>query len=131
MKFWLFFISYLVSVQCVWAEFNDPMRPPAYALEKFRLLKLKQTKRVIRKKIKSSAKDAWVLNSILYSSQRKHAIINDQLVKKGEMIKGAKLIRLKADSVRLLAKGKFIDLKIYADQPDIKLIKKSLAEKKI
>jgi len=107
------------------------MRPPAFALEKFRLLKIKQSNSLIKKSTKPLVKDVWVLNSILYSSQRQHAIINDQLVKKGETIKGAKLIRVKPDSVRLLAKGKFIDLKIYGSKTNFKSIKKHITEQKI
>jgi len=107
------------------------MRPPPYALEKFRIEKLKLNGSVNKKVIKPIKKVTWELNSILFSGQRKHAIINNQLVKKGEMIKGAKLIRLNHDSVQLLSKGKIIDLKIYADKKNFKSIKKSLSEKKI
>lgn len=131
MKFWLLLIISLILTQSVRAEFNDPMRPPAYALKKFSLQKIKNKELAINKSAKPLKKDVWVLNSILYSSHRQHAIINNQLVKKGDMIKGAKLVRLKPDSVRLLSKGKAIDLKIYGSNADFKSIKKSLNEKKI
>lgn len=113
------------------AEFYDPMRPPAYALEKFRLQKIKNTGSVIKQSVKPTIKEVWVLSSILYSSDRQHAIINNKLVKKGEMIMGAKLVGLAPGSVRLLSKGKFIDLKVYDTDENFKSIKKSLKEKKI
>ncbi len=118
-------------MQSALAEFSDPMRPPEYALKKFRLEKIKKTKPVVKKSVQPVKKESWVLNSILYSSHRQHAIINNQLVKEGEIIKGAKVIRLKADSVRLLSKGKIIDLTLYDAQNKIKSIKKSLNEKRI
>ena len=137
MKFWLklliLSLSCLLPTHSVLAEFSDPMRPPAYALEKFRLQKIKNLPPVIKKIAKPLKKNTWVLNSILYSSHRQHAIINNQLVKKGESIQGAKLVRLTVDSVRLLLKGKVIDLKIYDAKvrANIKSIRKSLNEKKI
>jgi hypothetical protein len=110
------------------ADFNDPMRPPPYALNKFRLEKLQLNKPQNQsKKIKQQKQSPWVLSSILFSRQRQHAIINNQLVKKGETIKGAKLIRLKPGSVRLLVNGKVIDLSL---RKQLKTVKKSLSEKK-
>lgn len=131
MKYWIFFLVCLGMTQSAWAEFKDPMRPPAYALEKYRLMKIKNIRPVIDKKVTPKAKDTWVLNSILFSSQRQHAIINNQLVKKGEMIKGARLVLLKPEGVRLLAKGKYIDLRIHGAAVSSGSIKKSLTEKKI
>jgi len=132
-KYWLLPLCFFITTHAVWAEFSDPMRPPAFALEKFRLEKIKNKVELNRKPVKSQKKDPWVLNSILYSSQRKHAIINNQLVRKGEFVKGAKLVRLQPDSVRLIKKGKIIDLTIYglSGKGNFKLIKKSLNEKKI
>ena len=118
-------------MQIVHAEFNDPMRPPAFALNKFRLQKIKNLPPVIKKSVKPVKEIVFELYSILYSADRQHAIINNQLIKKGGVINGAKLVRLKPDSVRLLSKGKFIDLKIYDNKLNFKAIKKSLNEKKI
>ncbi len=131
MKYGLTLLCLLISVQIVHAEFNDPMRPPAYALNKFRLQKLKNLPPAIKKPVKQVKKVVFELNSILYSSERQHAIINNQLIKKGGMIEGAKLVRLRSDSVRLLSKGKIIDLEIYDNKMNFKTIKKSLNEKKI
>ena len=113
------------------AEFFDPMRPPPLALKKFKLEKIKSQNKnkgtvSVQKNEKKPA--PWVLSSILYSSQRKHAIINNKLVKQGEVIAGARLIRLKPDSVRLLAKGKVIDLSL---RKSLKSIKKSSNGRKL
>ena len=134
MKYWLILISCLISTHSVRAEFYDPMRPPAYALKKFRLQKIKNLPSAVKRQVKpkKAVKQlVFELHSILYSSHRQHAIINNQLLKKGDIINGAKLVSLKPDSVRLLSKGKFIDLKIFDSQPNFKSIKKSLNEKKI
>lgn len=110
------------------AEYFDPMQPPAFALAKYRLEKFKSsplTKISVAKKVKS---EPWVLSSILYSNNRKHAIINNRVVKKGDVIKGARLIRLQPDSVRLMAKGKTIDLSLGNR---FKSIKKSRNKRKL
>jgi len=128
-----FFISIYCSlmmlhVSVASAEFYDPMKPPPYAMNKFRLEKISKTSRVKKPQPGSKKIAPWVLSSILFSSQRKHAIINNKLVKKGDVIRGAKLIRLKPDSVRLSAKGKVIDLSL---RKQFKSIKKSRTERKL
>lgn len=136
MKYTKRFISYLFCVlfcllfikQTAVADFYDPMQPPAYALNKLRLEKVKKAS--VLKPARTGVKKAapWVLSSILYSKQRKHAIINNKLVKKGDVIKGARLVRLGPDSVRLLAKGKTIDLTLGSR---FKSIKKSRNKRKL
>jgi len=118
----------LVMLSATAADFFDPMRPPAYALSKYRAEQYKDKKPDIKSKTGQKQKPAWVLSSILYSKQRQHAIINNQLVRQGDVIKGAKLIRLKPDSVRLRAQGKTIDLSL---RQKIKSLKKSPVEKKL
>lgn len=123
----------LLPVQAVETAFFDPMRPPPFALEKLRQERIKKTAIVKPAQPRAAIKNPWVLSSILYSGQRQHAIINNRLVRKGEMIQGAKLIRLRPDGVRLMVKGKIVDLSLYdKDTKDsFKSIKKSLNEKKI
>ena len=105
------------------AEFNDPMRPPEFAMKKFKLEKAKSkgnaSQKVVKKQVKASP---WVLSSILYSDQRKHAIINNTLVKQGDVIKGARLIRLRPNGVQLLNKGKIIDLTLGKSSNSVKKI---------
>lgn len=128
MKVFILSVASLLFAQVTLAEFFDPMKPPPYALNKFRLEKIKHKKpEVDVNKSKQNIKP-WVLSSILYSDQRQHAIINNKLVKKGDVIKGAKLVRLRPYSVRLIAKGKIINLSLRSR---FKSIKKSLPEKKL
>ncbi len=119
----------LISFQLIAAEFHDPMRPPAFALNKFRAEKIKKSTPVTKKPdVQEQKKEPWVLNSILYSSNRQHAIINNKLVRQGEVIGGAKLISLKPDRVRLISRGKVVVLKLPSAN---RSIKKSLNEKKL
>ena len=121
------FISLLLS-QMTLAEFHDPMRPPPYAMKKFWLEKNGNQKTSIPVAKKQQQAQPWVLSSILYSGQRKHAIINDKLVRQGDLIKGARLVRLRPDSVQLNAKGKIINLSL---RDKLKTIKKSSHERKL
>ena len=112
----------LLALICLpaFAEVYDPMRPPAYALQKMRLEKSGQQTAVVPQGEKKPA--PWVLNSILYSSQRQHAIINNKIIKKGDTINGAKLISLTPDSVRLIKQGKIIQLRINSEYQSVKKI---------
>jgi hypothetical protein len=110
------------------AEINDPMKPPALALYKYRLEKQKKNPPKPVKQAASSRKkqSTWELNSILYSGQRQHAIINNKLVRKGGSIDGARLVRIRPDSVRLVTGGKVVNLSLPSRH---KTVKKSLKEK--
>ena len=133
MRIWLFIATVIFLVPCAAAEFSDPMQPPAYALQKFRLEKLKKMAPVNSAPVKKQAAQQWVLSSILYSSQRKHAIINNQLVKQGEMVQGARLIRLTPHSARLRVKGRVIELTVLDKKTtgNFKALNKSLNESKL
>lgn len=117
----------LITPLVTTADFYDPMKPPPYALNKFRLEKIKFNSPVDVNKGKQKT-SRWVLSSILYSKQRQHAIINNKLVKKGDVIKGAKLVRLRPDGVRLIAKGRVINLSL---KHRYKSNKKSLNKRKL
>ena len=123
----LFFCS-LLMCQVAIAEFHDPMQPPPYAINKFRLQKMKnsQPKKAVVKKQQNA--NPWILSSILYSGQREHAIINNQLVRPGDVIKGARLVRMSPTSARLNAKGKIINLSLRNKSDSIK---KSPSERKL
>ena len=121
------------------ADFIDPMKPPQFALNKLRLEKLKNSPAVKPvTSVKKKKSQQWILNSILYSSSRQHAIVNNKLVKKGGKVDGAKVLRVTSDSVSLRFKGKIINLKLndlkargLTSGSGFKMIKKSLNEKKI
>ncbi|MBL7000329.1 MAG: hypothetical protein ISR73_10745 [Gammaproteobacteria bacterium] len=109
------------------------MQPPPYALQKYRLEKLKALPPAGNPPAKSKQEQQWVLSSILYSTQRRHAIINNQLVRQGEMVQGARLIRLTPDSARLRVKGKVIELTLLnkKTKSNYKTFHKSHHENKI
>ena len=103
------------------AELKDPMRPPEYALHKFRLAKYKSsTKTVV--KVKKSEVKSMKLTSIIYSPTRKIAIIDDQMLSVGGTINGAKLVKIGKHSARLVRKGKVIHLRLPDDLPAVKKI---------
>ena len=127
MKLLLFGVLSLAMLMVSADAFNDPMRPPDFALKKYRAEKFKQKKTVLPSKSTPKKQATWTLTSILFSKQRQHAIINNQLVKQGDVIKGAKLVRLRPDSVRLLSNGRTIDLSL---REKLTTLKKSPIEKK-
>ena len=117
----------IVSVQA--EEIRDPMRPPAFALEKYRLAKIKSgTRSVSSVKVKKPAVRPLKLTSILYSLDRKIAIIDDRMLRVGDTIRNAKLVRINRDSARLLKKGKFFELKLSSD---LSAIKKTPSESRL
>lgn len=128
MRVFLFICYCLIVAPLMADEFHDPMKPPAVALNKFRIEKIKNTAPVANNSATAEKTAPWVLNSILFSGVRQHAIINNKLVRKGEVIGGAKLVSLQKDRVRLVARGRVIDLKLPGRGQSIK---KSLDEKKL
>jgi hypothetical protein len=109
------------------ADMRDPMKPPPLALYKYRLEKQKNNPpQQVKPAAEEQSSTSWQLNSILYSGQRQHAIINNQLVRKGGSVDGARLVRIEPDSVRLVAGGKPIKLVLPARE---KMVKKSVQEK--
>jgi hypothetical protein len=103
-------------------EIQDPMQPPAFALEKFRLAKLKNRIKTVKTgvKVKKPVVKPLRLTSILYSSGRKIAIIDNRMLRVGDTIRSARLIRINRHSARLLKKGKIIELKLSSDFSAIK-----------
>lgn len=101
-------------------ELRDPMQPPAFALEKYR-----EAKRAANPKPKTATAPApkaepLHLISIIYSTERKLAIIDDQMLAVGDRIRGAELVELTRDSARLLRKGKMITLNLPTELTAIK-----------
>ena len=95
-------------------EIRDPMRPPAFALKKFQQAKNKNKGKSINTGVKlgKPAAKPLRLTSILYSAGRKIAIIDDRMLRVGDTIRNAKVVRINRNSARLLQKGKFIELKL-------------------
>ena len=106
------------------AEIKDPMRPPEYALQKFRLGKYKNSTKPVIAVNKPEVK-SMKLTSIIYSPTRKIAIIDDQMLSVGGTINGAKLVRIDKHGARLVRKGKVIQLRL---PDDLTGVKKTLVE---
>ena len=117
-----------VTVQA--EEIQDPMQPPAFALKKFQQAKYKNQIKSVSTgvTVKKPAVKPLKLTSILYSSGRKIAIIDDRMLRVGDTIRSAKLIRINRDSARLLKNGKFIELKLSSD---LTAIRKTPSESKL
>lgn len=97
---------------------RDPMRPPAFALQKYRQEKQKQAAAGPRKP--APKQEPLRLHSILFSSLRRRAIINDRLLAVGDRIDGAKLVAIERDRVRLSRQGRKIVLKLGTDRLEMK-----------
>ncbi len=101
------------------AELRDPMRPPPFALEKFRLAKLAKQPKPKTAAPKESPKPLQ-LTSILISKDRRIAIIDDQMLAVGDRIRGARLVALTRESARLVRQGKVINLSLGNDASAIR-----------
>ena len=97
------------------AELRDPMQPPPFALQKFREAKWAKQPRPSKPKVAKPKPRPLQLTSILYSSERKIAIIDDQMLRVGDRIRDAKLVGLTRDTARLVRKGKVINLSLGND----------------
>ncbi|MCP4187536.1 MAG: hypothetical protein GY763_08035 [Gammaproteobacteria bacterium] len=105
----------------------DPMKPPAYAMNKFRLAKLKNSNKAenaVSKKTTSTTKPLQ-LTSVLIAKDRKVAIINQQMMVVGERIGKAKLVKISKNSVQLQKNGKRIILKL---ENELTVIRKTAAQ---
>jgi len=110
---------------------KDPMKPPAFALNKFRLAKLKQNRRAQAPSVPAPKPATKPLNlsSILIGQKRKVAIINDQTLVVGERIGKYKLVAISKDRVQLLSgNGKRTELKL---ENETIAIRKNAVESKL
>lgn len=109
------------------AELRDPMQPPPLALQKLRQAKWAKQPKVSKAKVVKPAEKPLQLTSILISRERKVAIIDDQMLRVGDKIRGATLVRLTRDSARLVRNGKVINLSL---NNDLTAIRKRAVESK-
>ena len=93
-------------------ELRDPMQPPPYALKKFREAWLAANPQPPQTKASQPKPEPLNLKTIIYSDERQIAIINDQMLRIGDRIKGAELVSLTRHSARLKRKGKLITLSL-------------------
>jgi len=125
-------LSLLLSVVSVESAelIYDPMKPPAFALNKFRLAKLKQNGVGLTAKPSVNKPQAkpMQLSSILIGKSRKVAIINEQTLVVGDKIGKYKLVAIFKDRVQLSGNGKRTTLKL---DNEITAIKKNAVENKL
>ena len=101
-------------------ELRDPMQPPPFALQKFREARLAQSPKPDKPQATQSRRKPLQLTSILFSNERKVAIIDDQTLSLGDSIRGARLVGLTRESARLVRKGKVINLSLGNDLTTIR-----------
>ena len=101
-------------------ELRDPMQPPAYALKKFRQAEWAKKPRPAQARAAKPKPKPPQLTSILYSRDRKIAIIDDQMLKVGDRIRGMTLVALGRDSARLVRNGKVDELKLNTEMAAIR-----------
>lgn len=132
MPFLVFLIGLLTSAtnSAIAENIKDPMQPPAFALNKFRLAKLKKSglPRTQASNTKKPVTKSLRLSSILIGKSRKIAIINEQMLVVGDKVEGARLVKISKDRVQLSRRGKKIELKL---KNEIKAIRKLAAESKL
>ncbi len=111
---------------------KNPMRPPAFALQKYQQARNKNKPQVVAVEQELVKSKTLELTSILYSSTRKIAIIDDKMLSVGDSIDGARLVSVKKDSARLVKNGKTINLRLSNQlQTSWKtVVQKTMAEKK-
>ena len=101
-------------------ELRDPMQPPPFALRKFREARLGGKPGTDAPKPAAPAARPLRLTSILFSDERKVAIIDDQMLSLGDSIRGARLVGLTRESARLVRRGKVIRLSLGTDTAAIR-----------
>ena len=100
-------------------QLRDPMKPPALALQKKRAAEAKKNPRPVVRKVEVKPPVPLVLQSIIFSSARQIAIINDLPLVSGESIAGARVVSIKEDRVTLVRKGKKLELMLDSDSQAI------------
>ena len=106
----------------------DPMKPPALALQKMRPKTVKKAPKKPANKVVLKPLPPLVLQSIIYSADRKIAIINDLPVVSGERVEGARVVDIKKDRVTLVRRGKKLELMLDSDS---RAINKTTAKSKL
>ncbi len=101
-------------------EFRDPMQPPLAALRKFNQASGDESPRVTKKVLIKPVGEPMKLTQIIFSKNRKVAVIDDQVLVVGDRIRGATLVGLTRQAARLKFKGKVIDLSLSNDTTSVR-----------
>lgn len=81
------------------ATSEDPLRPPGYKITGAKSTAGKQPA-------------TWLVNEILHSEGRRVAIVNNKMVKKGDVVDGARVVDITSERVTLEYKGRIINSRI-------------------
>jgi hypothetical protein len=109
-------------------ELHDPMQPPPLALQKFSEARRAANPEPVKPVVARPKPEPMRLISIIFSAERKVAIIDDQVLAIGDRIRGAELVSLTRNSARLVRKGKVINLRLAAE---LTAIRKKPVESKL
>lgn len=96
-------------------ELRDPMQPPPFALKKFRQAEWAKRPKAAPSGPAKPKPKPLELTSILFSRDRRIAIIDDQMLKVGDRIRGMTLVALSRDTARLVHNGKVLELKLNSE----------------
>jgi hypothetical protein len=117
---------------------SNPMRPPKLALDKYQqaIIKSKPKTVVVNKEVvkpKVVKLKPLKLTSILYSSTRKVAIIDEKLLNVGDHINGARLVKIEKNNVYLISNGKTINLPLSNQSTNIQktVVQKTTGQKRL
>ena len=97
-------LTFVFSANAFVVKKEDPLRPPEYKLKKISVDKDK----------KSATPNRWVVRQILFSGNRRIAIVNNVAVAKGDRVGGARVVGIKSEHVILDYKDKMITARMSA-----------------
>ena len=129
---WVFCLGLSANMVAESAErITNPMKPPAFALNKFRQARLKLNGQgpVVKTTTTKPLTKTLKLSSILIGQNRKVAIIDDQTLVVGDRIGKYKLVAIFKDRVQMVSgNGKRTELKL---ENEITAIRKDAVESEL
>ena len=91
--------AFLCEASAAVAQKEDPLRPPEYRIKAV-------TKTVAGVAVAVKAEPSWLVREIIYSGERRVAIVNDIAVSSGDTVHGARVMAIKPEHVLLRYKDK-------------------------
>ena len=99
--FSLFMLMFSFASMTVYAQLDDPTRPPGHRL----VLPGGQT---------SAVSISFSLSSVRISPTRRTAVVNDRSVEPGDTVNGAKVVAIYPSTVKLKKKGKTFTIRLVS-----------------
>lgn len=96
-------IMFLLTFTAVYAQLDDPTRPPGYRL-------------ALPGGKKAAVGTYFSLSSVRISSTRRSAIVNDRSVEPGDVVNGAKVVAIYPAAVKLKKQGKVFTVKLVSQE---------------